>query len=50
MMGGGGEKLAQKHCCRVVVNGYHPCSGLGATMANEVILDNERLYSAGSTR
>lgn len=35
---GCGEKLvAQKHCCRVVMDGYHPCSG--------VVDDGERGYS-----
>lgn len=43
MMGlGCDETLAQKHCCRVVVDRYHPCSG--AEDGEEIILDNESLY------
>lgn len=40
---GCGERLAQKHCCRAVVNGYHPCSGRDD--GEEFFLDNESLYS-----
>lgn len=40
-MGWCGKRLTRKHCSGVVVDGYHPCSGLDD--GDKVVLDNKSL-------